>query len=328
MTIFGLIGKVILSIVKLPLVLVKGILGIFKKKKPKDDEEKEEEVEDKKRKVNIIFLLIPIVLVAILLVVVIRLIPTVIGGQGDPEEKTLKLPETYFSDSIKIKALYAGSGKDTEGSSAEEPEQPPEDLEFSIQEPPKEDKDSSDTETITATIYTYSGVPEPSSVIKTFVGNTIYEYGFSLIDEEFYLMDTPDYDRAEGIVRLGLEQDDTLLFLSAEWTEDSCIITTDSFAGAKISERESLSLDEAVNYLYSIPPSKLGIETDRPLQSYRIYAMDGIVMVNGYPCMRLNIYDAENPQNTNTITGQYFMTSDGKHIFHIDTEGNITEVNL
>ena len=90
----------------------------------------------------------------------------------------------------------------------------------------------------------------------------------------------------------------------------------------------SMTMSEAVDFLYTLEPSVLGL-SGTSMDTYRIYALDGAVMVNEQPCMRLSIYSREGPDQTNEVAGIYLLTRDAAHLYQLDeAAGTVREIKL
>lgn len=287
--------RVLKIILKIPIKLLKVIFKLPQKM-----------LKGASKKKKILIIVIFLLLLAALAVVGKSVLPTL---QGD-REKPQKLPKEYFSGDMAVDALLPG-------------EDLPEDEVWlcTTTEPGEEE---------TAVVYAYTGIAAPNEVVHAYVTSIKETYSFSEIDDEFYLTDAPDYGKAEGTVRLAAEgeSETTLRLLTIEWNEEGCTVTADTAEGA-VSERLSLTLTEAVDYMYTITPQQLGLSGSQNIEDYEIYINDGIVLVEGKPCMRVNIYSKDNPEQTNDVAGRYLMTSDGAHLYRInDDTGKVEEVDL
>ncbi len=241
------LAKLLKILLKLPIKLLKAIFSIPKKL-----------FKGASKKKKILLIVLFLLLLAALAVVGKRVLPTLQG------EKPQKLPESYFSGGLSIEALAPG-------------EDLPEDEVWvcTVAEPEEGE---------TAAVYTYTGIAEPGAVVKAYAASLEEAYSFSVVDDEFYLSDAPDYTAPEGVVRLAAaseEEEGTLRLLMIEWNEEGCTITADTAEGA-INERENLSLTDAVDYMYTMTPQQLGLDGGQEMADYQIYVSDGIVLVDGF----------------------------------------------
>ena len=133
------------------------------------------------------------------------------------------------------------------------------------------------------------------------------------------------------------EEKDMVLTVELTWSEGTMVVVCDQAEGKVTSPRQnpnsmtpgaSMTMSEAVDYLYTLEPSALGLN-GTSMDSYRIYALDGAVMVNNQPCMRLSIYSREGPDQTNEVAGIYLLTRDGAHLYQLDeAAGTVREIKL
>lgn len=211
--------------------------------------------------------------------------------------------------------------------------------------------------------YTYTGMSDAGAEAEAYAANLKTEK-FSVVDAEFVRTDEPDYTTPEGTVLLARniakkedpaaasadgnadssappvpveEQKDMVLTVELTWSEGTMVVVCDQAEGKVTSPPQeqismtpgaSMTMSEAVDYLYTLDPSVLGL-SGTSMDSYRIYALDGAVMVNNQLCMRLNIYSREGPEQTNEVAGIYLLTRDGAHLYQLDeAAGTVTEVKL
>lgn len=216
--------------------------------------------------------------------------------------------------------------------------------------------------------YTYTGLSDAGAEAEAYASSLKNE-NFSVVDEEFVRTDAPDYTTPEGSVLLARniakkesapapsegqdadasaspdttspapaeEQKDMVLTVELDWSEGTMVVVCDQAEGkvtnppldqSSMTPGASMSMSEAVDYLYSLEPSVLGL-SGTSMDTYRIYALDGAVMVNNQPCMRLSIYSREGPEQTNEVAGIYLLTRDGTHLYQLDeAAGTVTEVKL
>lgn len=123
------------------------------------------------------------------------------------------------------------------------------------------------------------------------------------------------------------EEKDMVLTVDLTWAEGTLTVTCDqaegrvtspNMPGSGMTPGASMSMWEAEDFLRGLEPSVLGLEGDS-MENYHIYAIDGAVLVNGQPCMRLNIYSREEGQS-NEVAGIYLMSRDGQHLYLLDEE--------
>lgn len=125
------------------------------------------------------------------------------------------------------------------------------------------------------------------------------------------------------------EQKDMVVKVQVDWSADTMVVTCDQAEGkvtspaggqaGSMTPGAAMSMSEAVDYLYSLSPSDLGL-VGESMEDYHIYAKDGAVLVNEQPCMQLNIYSREENDQSNRVAGIYLMTRDGEHMYLLDEE--------
>lgn len=207
--------------------------------------------------------------------------------------------------------------------------------------------------------YTYTGMSDAGAEAEAYAAS-LWKESFSVVDEEFVRTDAPDYTTSEGSVLLARniekpeapadtdtdasaspapaeEEKDMVLTVELTWSEGTMVVVCDQAEGKVTSPPQgqismtpgaSMTMSEAVDYLYTLEPSVLGL-SGTSMDSYRIYALDGAVMVNNQPCMRLSIYSREGPDQTNEVAGIYLLTRDGAHLYQLDeSAGTVKEVKL
>lgn len=179
--------------------------------------------------------------------------------------------------------------------------------------------------------YTYEGLSDAGGTVSGYVTQmTGEENGFRVVNEDFMQSDLPDFTAAEGAVTLAKSgaEEGTLLTLQLSWAEGTCTILPGTAEGTITAQPEGMDAIEALDYFSSLPPAVLGL-AGSSMEAYEVYIQDGAVMVDGAPCLRLNVYSKDNPEETNDLQGIYLMTSDGLHVYQVNEgEKNVTELDL
>ena len=97
-------------------------------------------------------------------------------------------------------------------------------------------------------------------------------------------------DSGELILAKESSSGDGLFQLDLTWDDTSCTITPSFEEGATLPEEGvSMTMDDAVNYVRSMPPSALGL-TGATMADYDIFCEDGLVLLDGAPCLCMNVY--------------------------------------
>jgi hypothetical protein len=142
-------------------------------------------------------------------------------------------------------------------------------------------------------------------------------------------------ETAEEIVEEAAEESRVCL-VQLDWTAESCTVTlryqegviqqrpveTESASGSS----STLTLTTAIDYLKSMTPADIGLEGSS-MDEYQIYAIDGVILVDGTPCLHLKAYSANNPQQTNHVAGNFLLTGDRQHLYSLDeVNGVVTTI--
>ena len=121
-----------------------------------------------------------------------------------------------------------------------------------------------------------------------------------------------------------------LITVQIDWRAGNCVVTVDQKEGsitsppkkAGASAAKTMTLTGAVDHFKGISPASLGL-AGASMEEYQVQSLDGIVMVDGAPCMQLRVYSNQNVEKTNEFMGSFLMTSDGAHIYRLN-EGQRT----
>lgn len=186
--------------------------------------------------------------------------------------------------------------------------------------------------TETGGTYTYEELAEPGMTTETYAQLLISEEnGYSAVDDENTTTDLPDFTAAEGTVKFAKSsaQEGKLLSVSVSWAEGTCAITVDLVDGqVQEPQSEGMTQIELVDFVKSLDPKTLGLEGSS-MEDYEVYVMDGAVLVDDRSCAKVSVCDRNSPEGTNKIAGEYFVSADGAHIYHFDSENEkVTEVEI
>lgn len=169
------------------------------------------------------------------------------------------------------------------------------------------------------------------------------EQGFVLVDAENQMLaEEPDLDRTTGSVYLAKaavaeeEGADPVTFrVVVVWSEYAIAIQVAHKDGAILPapepepepDGEVSNVSEQIEFFENLSPSVLGLP-GAEMSEYRLYPMDGWVMVNGYMCRQVNVYLLDMPSETNSLLGMYYISDDMKHLFSRDRDLGFSEVEL
>ena len=145
----------------------------------------------------------------------------------------------------------------------------------------------------------YEALTSGRDVAQSYAKDLVENQQCVLLDEDNQLLPEDQEFADTGTVVAAKESSsgDGLFQLSISWDETSCTISPKLEEGAKLPEKEedSMTLEEATNYLQSQAPSALGLEgTD--MSNYIIFPEEGLAVLDGKTCLSLNVYTADTHQ--------------------------------
>lgn len=111
------------------------------------------------------------------------------------------------------------------------------------------------------------------------------------------------------------------------WTASGCQITLTVVSAEETAAVDPMTNDDAVAYLKSLSPAALGL-SGSSMSGYAIYPMDSIVEVNDVPCVKLQVYEEHQPENSNRLVGIYLLTADQKHLYKLEGRGSVSELAM
>lgn len=300
-------------------------------------EGQEETPAKKKSKLILLIGAVVLLLAAVAIVVIFVILPRFSGDQGDKTDEPSDEPVLYdLPESFLV-------GEET------------------VAGVTPVDPDGVQAELDPRVCYTYTGMSDAGAEAEAYAAS-LKEESFSVVDEEFVRTDAPDYAATEGTVLLAKniekaeapvstdapadapaspvpaeEEKDMVLTVELTWSDGTMVVVCDQAEGKVTSPPRSpisstpgasMTMSEAVDYLYTLEPSALGL-SGASMDAYRIYALDGAVMVNNQLCMRLSIYSREGPDQTNEVAGIYLLTRDAAHLYQLDeAAGTVKEIKL
>lgn len=318
-------------------------------RKKKERKQKSAPVKGKKK--------IIIIAAAVLLVAAAALIAfKLLGGKGEEGEKkkeiiepeVIEAPMLYELGDLKLPALpvlnadIVVTREEVPGLVPAEEEQPVV-LETADQEKPDEGSDEKSDEEPeekpaesappVANAYHYKGLQSAATVASAYTTLlTDPAVGFYPVDSTLQPAKLPEFDADAGSVQLVMKAEEEGFFYSfrVEWSEDVVTLIPEKVEGSlpEPPQPVEMTLSDATSYMRYRIPSLLGVSAD-DVQNYRIYVEDGKVIINGTPCLRFKIC-RENPQTGgNENSGDYYLSSDRRHIYRLDVETNaVEEVDL
>lgn len=179
--------------------------------------------------------------------------------------------------------------------------------------------------------YRYEGLSDAGTLVSAYTALlTSPDLGFDIVDGALVRADAPDFSAVSGDVNLAhrAAEADKVMLLRLTWAAGSCTVVTDTPEG-EITDPpapEGMTMEEALDYVRGLPPSLLGLEGSS-MEDYRIYALDGMALINGIPCIPVSVYRTAEDTDTNVVEGSFFLSSDQSRIYRLDTAtGTVEEV--
>lgn len=213
-----------------------------------------------------------------------------------------------------------------------DPEKPDEKSDEKSDEEPEEKPEEKPAESAppVANAFHYEGLGNAAAVASAYTTLlTDSAVGFYPVDSTLQPAKQPEFDTDAGSVQLVMEagEEDSFFYaFRVEWSEDIVTVVPEKVEGAlpEPPQPVEMTLSEATSYMRYCIPSLLGVSTDE-VKNYRIYVEDGKVLINGTPCLRFKIC-RENPQTGgNENSGDYYLSSDRRHIYRLNVETNEVE---
>ena len=323
--------------------------------------ERKQESAPVKGKKKLIIIAAAVLLVAVAALVALKLL----GGKGDEgkkeedvtEPEVIEAPMLYELGDLKLPALpvlnsdIVVTKEEVPGLvPAEEeqpvvletadPEKPDEGSDEKSDEEPKEKPEEEPAESAppVANAFHYKGLQSAATVASAYTTLlTDPAVGFYPVDSTLQPAKLPEFDTDAGSVQLVMkaeedeENEDGFFYaFRVEWSKDVVTLIPEKVEGSLPDPPQpvEMTLSEATSYIRYRIPSLLGVSAD-DAKNYRIYMEDGKVLINGTPCLSFKIC-RENPQTGgNENSGDYYLSSDQRHIYRLNVETNeVEEVDL
>ena len=323
--------------------------------------ERKQESAPVKGKKKLIIIAAAVLLVAVAALVALKLL----GGKGDEgkkeedviEPEVIEAPMLYELGDLKLPALpvlnsdIVVTKEEVPGLVPAEEEQP---VVLETADPEKSDEGSdekSDEESEekpeekpaesappVANAFHYEGLGNAATVASAYTTLlTDPAVGFYPVDSTLQPAKLPEFDTDAGSVQLVMkaeedeENEDGFFYaFRVEWSKDVVTLIPEKVEGSLPDPPQpvEMTLSEATSYIRYRIPSLLGVSAD-DAKNYRIYMEDGKVLINGMPCLSFKIC-RENPQTGgNENSGDYYLSSDRRHIYRLNVETNeVEEVDL
>ena len=211
----------------------------------------------------------------------------------------------------------------------------------------KKEKKPAGPEITVVTTYRYEDLPQSLDRVRNYCELlTAEDFGFVPVDEKIMESKLPTFEESAGSLRLvrpitaveeGKDGEETaetaepeseaLFSLEISWEGEQCSVTVGRIEGGIVvpPEPEPMTLQEAMEYFYNRHPSQLGLPGES-MRDYRVYPLDGMVMVGNTACMQMNVYSIDPDTGTTKIAGQYLMAPSGVQLYHIASDGQLEEL--
>lgn len=165
--------------------------------------------------------------------------------------------------------------------------------------------------------YVYSGLLSGSKTAETYVQILVDEYGCVLLTTDAGERASDDMfssESGEALIAVESESGSGLFELILNWDENSCVVTPVFAEDAELPEENTaMTLEEMVQYLQQLPPDVLGLD-EADMSAYQIFAEDGLVLLDGEPCVSLNVYLLD----THQIEGTYLIVGHNNEVYRLD----------
>lgn len=254
-----------------------------------------------------------------------------------PEEPPFAAEEESDEDAAEAEKLSAEESEETE--------------EEADGEDASEEEAEEEEPELTAIGYRYEGIKNAVGMVLAYTSLlTTEDMGFRFVNEELREPEEeelPDFEAARGTVYLFQELPEPEeteeateeteeptgpqgVAMRLDWEEGICTVILDivpvpeeekNLPGLGI-PYQPITFAEAVDRFKAVHPSVLGLEGDT-MESYQVYSMNGMVLINDQPCMHLDVYSVDENTQTNVAAGCYYISSDGLRLYELDTETNI-----
>lgn len=171
--------------------------------------------------------------------------------------------------------------------------------------------------------YTYSQLSSGSQTAQEYAQALETDCG-CLIGADETTGQSEDFSSPSGqaLVSLALEDSEELFVLTIQWEESSCSVTPSLAQQDEVPQfqtsapaDDSVTLEQAVNHMQSLSPAFLGL-SGSSMDEYVILPQDGLVLLDGQPCLCVNIYLAQ----THQLEESYLLTLPGMQVYRLDRE--------
>ena len=170
------------------------------------------------------------------------------------------------------------------------------------------------------TSYQYTDLTSGAETAQTYTKalEDIYDFKALSQDGKEFLQE-PDFSTDSGELLLAKESQsgNGLFQVALSWNKTSCTVTPsyDQEAQFPSEESETMTMDEAVEYLRSLSPKTLGL-SGSSMAEYNVFPEDSLVLLDGAPSLCMNVY----LRSTHQYEATYLLSGTGKEVYRLDRE--------
>ena len=195
----------------------------------------------------------------------------------------------------------------------------------------EKEKEEEELPPTTSVIYRYEFLPDLVETVASYVEFLLTEeQGYAMVDKTLLpVLEVPELRVPAGMLTLAKNCSTPGMVTTVDlaWRGDVCLVTVTCKPGA-VRERKPLELMtalEAVDYMKRLEPEFLGLSGES-MEAYQVYALDGAVLINNRPCFRIHVYQDVGGEAGKEIVGQYYLSSDGEHLYRQEANGDVSSL--
>lgn len=265
--------------------------------------------------------------------------PQPIEAPAQYELGTVRLPAlpvspdmvVYAEPPVSLAALAATEEGEEDSADSEAPEE--------LDAEASDEEASGEEEGAALKAYRYEGMVAPAAMVSAYAALlTTEDMGCLYADNTLRETgEAPDFDGETGAVylirRLGAAEDseeEQAAALCVRWEPGLCIVTLELVPASmtqppKADPMPALTFTTAVERIKHMSPRALELEGES-MADYRVYARDGLVLINDQSCMRIDVCQVDERIGTNVIAGSYYLSSDGLRLYRME-DGAVRELS-
>lgn len=171
------------------------------------------------------------------------------------------------------------------------------------------------------TSYQYTQLTAPAQTVADYRAALEADYDCAALSPEGARLSEDSELSSEGELILARESasGSGLFELTVSWDETSCTVTPSVDEEASLPEdTPSMTIGEVEAYFRTLSPASLGLSgTD--MSGYEIFCENGLVLLDGMPCLCLNVYQTE------TFQASYLFSTATREIYQLDRSTGIAQ---